>query len=170
MLQRLRSVLLALILAAGAQAQAPSKANTSGEPFVFEKINEIVRFEDDGTGLRDTTAVVRVQSQAGLQQFGQLIFAYSSATETLEIDYVRVRKPDGRVVVTPVKDAQDFAPDILREAPTYSDYRQRHVSVVDLRPGDTLEYHTVVHVTTALAPHEFWYQHVFPRQTPLDED
>jgi hypothetical protein len=44
-----------------------------------------VRFESDGTGVRDTTAVIRVQNQAGMQQFGQLIFGYSSATERLGI-------------------------------------------------------------------------------------
>ena len=115
-------------------------------------------------------AVIRVQNQAGVQQFGQLIFGYSSATEHLDLDYVRVRKPDGRIVDTPAATAQDFAPEILRDAPMYSDYRQRHVSVVDLHPGDALEYHTIVHVTTALAPDQFWYEHTFPRNTAVGED
>ncbi len=146
-----------------------SKPDTSGEAFVLERISETVRFENDGTGVRDTTAVIRVQSQSGMQQFGQLIFGYSSATESLDVDYVRVRKPDGRVVATPAANAQDFAPDILRQAPTYSDYRQRHVSVVDLRPGDVLEYHVIIHVTTPLAANEFWYEHTFPRQVAVGE-
>jgi len=149
---------------------SPPKKDTTGEAYVFERIAERVRFENDGTGFRDTTAVVRIQNQAGMQQFGQLIFGYSSATERLDLDYVRVRKPDGQVVPTPVADAQDFAPEILRDAPMYSDYRQRHVSIVDLHPGDVLEYHTVVHVTTALAPNEFWYEHTFPKNVAIGED
>jgi Flp pilus assembly protein TadD/transglutaminase-like putative cysteine protease len=177
---RLGTLLLFCLLTSPVVGQTPPsspptpssspKKDTTGEAVIFERIAELVRFENDGTGVRDTTAVVRIQNQAGVQQFGQLIFGYSSATERLELDYVRVRKPDGQVVETPVGSAEDFAPEILRDAPMYSDYRQRHVSIVDLHPGDVLEYHTVVHVTTALAPNEFWYEHVFPRNVAIGED
>ena len=101
--------------------------------------------------MSETEAVIRIQSQAGVEEFGQLVFGYSSATEKLEVEYVRVRKPDGQVVVTPESTAQDFAPDVLKEAPMYSDYRQRHISVAALEPGDTLEYRTVTRVLTPLA-------------------
>ena len=154
-------------LAQSAPASHPSDAQ---ESFVYDRIDNHVRFEDDGTGLRDTVALIRIQSQAGLQEFGQLIFGYSSATENLEVQYVRVRKPDGQVVETPLSTAQDFAPEILREAPAYSDYRQRHVSVAGLQVGDVLEYHSLIHVTTALAPHQFWYEHFFPRNAVVHED
>jgi len=137
--------------------------DTSKEAVVYERINNLVRFESDGTGVRDSTAVIRVQSQAAIQELGQLIFGYSSASETLNIDYVRVRKPDGQVVETSLANVQDFAPDILREAPMYSDYRQRHVSVANLQPGDVLEYHTITQVRP-LAPGEFWYEYEFSKQ------
>jgi len=129
-----------------------------------------VRFENDGTGIRDTSAVIRIQSQAGVQAFGQLIVGYSAATEKLDVNYVRVRKPDGQVISTPLTEAQDFAPEILREAPMYSDYRQRHISVVGLQAGDELEYHTIIHIVTPLAPNEFWYEHVFPRDTAVGDE
>ena len=63
---------------------------------MFERILNRVRFENDGTEVTETEAVVRIQSQAGVEGFGQLVFGYSSATEKLEVEYVRVRKPDGR--------------------------------------------------------------------------
>ena len=85
-------------------------------------------------------------------------------------EYVRVRKPDGQVVVTPESTAQDFAPDVLKEAPMYSDYRQRHISVAALQPGDTLEYRTVTRVVTPLAPGNFWYEYTFPKGVAVDED
>src|SRR5579859_1138596 len=146
-----------------AQTSSSNQTGTSEESVVFDRMDDLVRFEDDGTGVREATAVIRVQSQAGVKALGQLVFGYSSATEKLDVNYVRVRKPDGRVIETPASTAQDFAPEVLREAPTYSDYRERHVSVAGLQAGDVLEYHTVTHVTTPLAPHEFWYEHSFSK-------
>src|SRR5260370_30397763 len=161
-------------MTADALAQASSsskqKTNDAEEAAVFERIFNHVRFENDGTEVSETEAVVRIQSQAGVKAFGQLIFGYSSATEKLEVEYVRVRKPDGRVLVTPESTAQDFAPDVLREARMYSDYRQRHISVAALQPGDTLEYRTVTRVLTPLAPGNFWYEATFPKGVVVNED
>ena len=137
-----------LSMSADAVAQAPAPPNqktnnansnsNSDEAAVFDRILNRVHFENDGTEVSETEAVIRIQSQAGVEEFGQLVFGYSSATEKLEVEYVRVRKPDGQVVVTPESTAQDFAPDVLKEAPMYSDYRQRHISVAALQPGDTV--------------------------------
>jgi transglutaminase-like putative cysteine protease/tetratricopeptide (TPR) repeat protein len=155
-----------------AQVPAPSKQKTANaeEAAVFERIFNRVRFENDGTEVSETEAVIRIQSQAGVEAFGQLVFGYSSATEKLEVEYVRVRKPDGRVVGTPESTAQDFAPDVLKEAPMYSDYRQRHISVAALQPGDTLEYRTVTRVVTPLATGNFWYEYTFPKGVAVTED
>src|SRR5579859_4322311 len=182
MSDRVLSVVLGFLLVcsfvpltpSGAAAQPPSspkaKTNDAEEAAVFQRILNRVRFENDGTEVSETEAVVRIQSQAGVEEFGQLVFGYSSATEKLAVEYVRVRKPDGRVVATPESTAQDFAPDVLKEAPMYSDYRQRHISVVALQPGDTLEYRTVTRVTTPLAPGNFWYEYTFPKGVAVNED
>src|ERR1700747_710739 len=41
---------------------------TSQEAVVFEQIHDVVRFENDGSGTRENTTVVRVQSTAGVQE------------------------------------------------------------------------------------------------------
>jgi tetratricopeptide (TPR) repeat protein/transglutaminase-like putative cysteine protease len=151
-----------LALPAIAQGTRPS-ADTSQEAALIQQLATRVRYENDGTGLREETASIRIQSQAGVERYGQLQFGYSSATEKLEVNYVRVRKPDGQVVETPAANAQDFAPEILRSAPMYSDYRERHITVVSLRPGDVLEYRITTSITTSLATGEFWYEHRFPK-------
>ncbi|MGD0506934.1 MAG: DUF3857 domain-containing protein [Terriglobales bacterium] len=165
---------LVWLTAADALAQAPSSSNkktaNSDEAAIFERILNRVHFENDGTEVSETEAVVRIQSQAGVEEFGQMVFGYSSATEKLEVEYVRVRKRDGQVVVTPESTAQDFAPDVLKEAPMYSDYRQRHISVAALQPGDTLEYRTVTRVLTPLAAGNFWYEYTFPKGVVVNED
>src|SRR5580658_2595290 len=153
--------------------QKTDKANSnsnSDEAAIFERILNRVRFENDGTEVSETEAVIRIQSQAGVEQFGQLVFGYSSATEKLEVEYVRVRKPGGQVVGTSEATAQDFAPDVLKEAPMYSDYRQRHISVAALEPGDRLEYRTVTRVLTPLAAGNFWYEYTFPKGVVVNED
>jgi transglutaminase-like putative cysteine protease/tetratricopeptide (TPR) repeat protein len=157
---------------ASSNTPSPNKKITkdSEESAIFERILNRIRFENDGTEVSETEAVVRIQSQAGVEEFGQLVFGYSSATEKLEVEYVRVRKPDGRMVVTPESTAQDFAPDVLREAPMYSDYRQRHISVAALQPGDTLEYRTVTRVTTPLAAGNFWYEYTFPKGVVVNDE
>jgi len=168
--------LFVCLMSADALAQAPApssakqKTNNAEEAAVFERILNRVHFENDGTEVSETEAVVKIQSQAGVEEFGQLVFGYSSATEELEVEYVRVRKPDGQVVVTPESTAQDFAPDVLKEAPMYSDYRQRHISVAALQPGDTLEYRTVTRVLTPLAAGNFWYEYTFPKGVAVNED
>src|SRR3977135_2591337 len=176
------SIVWMMIADAVAQPPAPSNQKTtnanansnsnsnSEEAAVFERILNRVRFENDGAEVAETEAVIRIQSQAGVEEFGQLVFGYSSATEKLDVEYVRVRKPDGQVVVTPESTAQDFAPDVLKEAPMYSDYRQRHVSVAALQPGDTLEYRTVTRIVTPLAAGHFWYEHTFPKGVAVAED
>src|SRR3984893_11546499 len=168
------------MMSADAMAQVPAHSNqktrnakansNSEEAAIFERILNRVHFENDGREVSETEAVIRIQSQAGVEEFGQLVFGYSSATEKLEVEYVRVRKPDGQVVVTKESTAQDFAPDVLKEAPMYSDYRQRHISVAALQPGDTLEYRTVTRVLTPLAAGNFWYEYTFPKGVVVNED
>src|SRR6185295_1868377 len=83
-----------------APAEKEQKANDySQEALVIEHIKSLYSFEKDGTGRRELTLRVRVQSEAALERFGQLILPYTSANEKLEIDYVRVKKPDGSTVL-----------------------------------------------------------------------
>ncbi len=146
-----------------------AKPDTSQEALVFDQVSDRYRYEIDGTGDHIASAVIRIQSQAAVEEFGQLVLGYNSAFETLDVDYVRVRKPGGETVNTPASSLQDFAPEILKSAPMYSDYREKHVSVVGLRPGDILEYQTTTHIKTAMVPGEFWVNHTFPKDVVVHE-
>ena len=137
------------------------KPDYSQEAVVVEHVSTTYRFEKDGTGQRELHLRVKVQSDAGVERFGQLIFGYSSANEKLDMDYVRVHKADGTVVNAAATDVQDLTAPVAREAPIYTDLRQKHITVPGLRPGDTLEYHLVWTVHTPLAQNHFWAEHDF---------
>src|SRR5258705_1906493 len=146
------------------QPSQPAKqkeVDYSQEAVVIEQLSSAYRFEKDGTGQRELTLRVKVQSEAGLERFGQLIFGYSSANEKLDVDFVRVRKASGEVINAALTDIQDLTAPVAREAPVYTDLRQKHVTVPGLRPGDLLEYHLVWHVHTPLALNHFWMEHDF---------
>jgi len=140
---------------------AKQKADYSQEALVVEQLSTAYRFERDGTGQRESTLRVKVQSDAGVERFGQLVFDYSSANEKLDMDYVRVRKADGTIVNATVSAIQDLTAPVAREAPVYTDLRQKHVTVPGLRPGDVLEYHMVWNISTPLAQNQFWLEHYF---------
>lgn len=140
------------------QEKAP---DYSQEAFIIEQFKTLYRFERDGTGQREWRVRVRIQSDAGVQQFGQLVFPYSAGNEKLDIENVNVRKADGTVVTASASDVQDLTSPVSREAPVYTDLRTKHVTVPGLRPGDVLEYHVVWHVHTALAQNNFWLEHNF---------
>jgi len=139
----------------------PAAPDYSQEALVIEQLRTSYRFEKDGTGRHEITMRVKLQSEAAVERFGQLIFPYISANEKLDIDYVRVTKSNGAIVSASAADVQDVTAPISREAPVYTDVRQKHVTVPGLRPNDLLEYHMVWTMHTPLAANHFWMNYNF---------
>jgi Tfp pilus assembly protein PilF len=129
-----------------------------------------VAFDNEGNSSREQTTQVLVQTDAGVQQWGLLTFPFQSATQTVEIDYVRVRKPDGTTLITPPDNFQDLDSEITRSAPFYSDLREKHAAVKGLAKGDTLEYQAHWRDLKPLIPGQFWLQYNFQHSSAvLDE-
>jgi tetratricopeptide (TPR) repeat protein/transglutaminase-like putative cysteine protease len=147
------------------------KHDYSQEAFVVEQYRSRYRFESDGTGRKETVARIRVQSEAGVQQWGQIQVGYNSANERVEIAYVRVVKQDGSVVKAGDDAVQDLSAPVEREAPVYTDYRQKHITVPGLRPGEVLEYDMITVIHTPLAAGQFWADYDFDKNNiMLDEE
>lgn len=136
-------------------------AEYSQEPFVIESYVTTARFENDGTGEQDLAVSVRVQSDAGAQQLHELVFRYDSANEKLDVRLVRVHKADGTIVAGASDAVTDAVAPTVRDAPAYADYKEKHIAVPPLAPGDTLEYEIAKRIVNAFAPGEFWYAHTF---------
>ncbi|MGA3315136.1 MAG: DUF3857 domain-containing protein [Candidatus Korobacteraceae bacterium] len=133
--------------------QPPTPPDYSQEAVVVEHYHQVMRFENDGTGRDQLDAQIRVVSESGVQGLGQLKVGYSALSDKLEIVYVRVRKPDGTVITAQESAIQDLT---LPDAPVYTDYHEKHISVPSLRPGDVLEYEFVRTITNPLTPGQFW--------------
>lgn len=101
------------------------KTDYSKEAALIEDSSTRLVFENDGTGTREASARVRLQSDAGVQHYGLLVFTYQSSSETMDVDFIRVHKPDGTVIATPSGDIQDMAAEISRQAPLYSDQHEK---------------------------------------------
>jgi TonB family protein len=163
---RLFTVFLAFVLTIDSShgqvsSKPDAKPDYSKEAFVIEQTSTRIVFENDGIGTRESSARIRIQSDAGVQHYALLTFPYQNSTESVDIDYVRVQKPDGSVVPTPAENTQDMATEITREAPFYSDLREKHVAVKGLSVGDVLEFDAHWRGTKALVPGQFWYAYNF---------
>ncbi|HEY6181601.1 MAG TPA: DUF3857 and transglutaminase domain-containing protein, partial [Terriglobales bacterium] len=139
----------------------PVKPDYSKEAFVLEQSSDKFKFQNDGTMVRELSMRLRVQSDAGVQQFGVLKFSYQSSSESFTVDYVRVRAPDGNLVLTPAENFQDMPADVTREAPFYSDLQEKHVAVKGLGPGSLLEYQVRWERRKPLVPGQFWLEYDF---------
>lgn len=122
-----------------------------------------VRFQNDGRGERDLSVRMRVDTSAGALQLRALSFDYDSASEKMELGYLRVRKGDGLVTNLSASAATDGPADATatKGAPAYATEKQFHVELPALAAGDTLEYEIVTRIVTPAAPGQFWLQHDF---------
>ena len=166
---RRRCILLLTVLVAGlvgssAQTPLPPKPSldvASQEAAIIESMATKIVFENDGNFTREQKTRVRVQTDAGVKAWGMLSFPFQAATQTIDIDYVRVHKADGSTIVTPPDNIQDLDSEITRSAPFYSDLREKHVAVKGLGSGDFLEYEAHWHTTKPLIPGQFWFEYNF---------
>jgi len=143
------------------QATTPAADNFQKEALVFERSDTTIRMRADGTGERDVHAWLRLQSEGAARQFSVLFFSYAADNEKPNISLVRVHKPDGTTVDTPAVEAIDMPAAVTREAPVYSDVKEKHLPVRSLAVGDILEYEWHVAIDKAEDPGQFWGIHRF---------
>src|SRR5258708_2644187 len=84
-----------------------SPPDLTGESLVIEKDDTVVRFAKDGSSVRTLSISEHILSDAGVRTAGIVNIPFAALTETVTFDYVRVRKPSGEVIETPVEDAQE---------------------------------------------------------------
>jgi tetratricopeptide (TPR) repeat protein len=161
------SLLLGIAAAQVSPGKEKVKTDYLDEGAVIEESNVRAAFNADGTSTRTQETRVRIQSEAGVQQYGLLNFPYQGSVEHIEITYVRVRKSNGSVVTTPEDNIQEMPSEVSRQAPFYSDLREKHVAVKGLEPGTTLEYAASWVEDKPLAPSQFWFAWQFTKSAAV---
>lgn len=141
-----------------------AKPDYSKEAYVIEQMSTKVAFDSEGKRTRVQETRVRVNTDAGVQGWGLLALPYESRAESVEIGYVRVRKPNDTVIPTPDDNVQDLDAEITRSAPFYSDLREKHIAVKGLSKGDVLEYQVFWNPTKPIIPGQFWFAYNFHHQ------
>ena len=150
---------------APAPASSQQAPDYSKEAFLVLSSESHVRFLDDGRSQQTQTTRVKMLSDAALRTWGVLAFDYASENEHLDVHYVRVLKADGVTVNTPAGNIMGLPSDVTRQAPMYSDLKQKQIPVKSLGVGDTLEFE-VSHVEDKpLVPGQFWFVYSFTRSS-----
>lgn len=166
----LSGTVLAAQAAAPPSLGQPAPANNAAQPFVIQRLETRVVWQNDGTGTRETQASFQVQSAAGVQALAILAFPYTQGDESVTVLYVRVRQPDGTVVATPAENIRDMPADVSRVAPMYSDLMEKQAVVKGLDVGDTLEYDIRVNQLKPLVPGQFWFAYTFERKVVCQDE
>jgi hypothetical protein len=147
---------------AAAAGNSPSYAE---ESIVLDSTESVYTYASDGTGMLERSVSARVQSDAAVKALGVVSVAYAANSQKVEFEYARVRHPDGTVAETPVTDALDMPAPVTREAPFYSDLKEKQLPIRSLRVGDRLEWRAKVTTTKSEAPGQFWGQESFVDDT-----
>lgn len=161
-------VLLSLLAAAPLLAQAPAPPKPAAAPattpdaaYTVELLRTRVRFENDGTGVREMRVSVKVLDEQSVRQWGQITLAYQSDTEDLAVRQVQVQKPDGSISSTGDAGVRDLAVTPPGPVPLLLDLRQKAITVSALRPGDVVTVDAVWTTKKPIAPGQFWFEHTF---------
>lgn len=144
-----------------AQSAEKTPPNFQNEGVVIEHYDTLYRYNDDGTGVKQVSVKVKLQSEAGMRQFSVLSFPFAAAVESAHLDRLVVRHPDGTSSETPSTDAMEMPAPVTQQAPLYSDLKLLQVPVRGLRSGDEMEY--VIHMDrkNPEAPGQFWGNETF---------
>lgn len=144
----------------------------ANEPYVFERHFLAVRFEKDGTGTRELSARVRIQTDAGAQQFRQLVFSFVSPNEEVSVRSATIHTASGSTIdVRSQPNATKVGPSsVTQKFPAYSDLKELRVALPNLKAGDTLDYEVVTRIIQPFAPGEFWFSYDFPHDSIILDD
>src|SRR5256886_6894451 len=135
---------------------AVNPADYPDEEFVYLLDDGVVRFEPDGRSSRTYRQVIQILNQDGAEAWGEQSFSYSSGSEKLTVNWIRVLKLTGEVIsAQPAHEQESLAP-VAFEAPVYSDQKVRRVTLSGVAPGTLVDWSYTVERVKPLVPGDFY--------------
>ena len=131
---------------------AVNPADYADDDYVYLLDDGVLRFEPDGRGSRTYRQVVQILNQDGAEAWGEQSFSYSSGSERLTVNWIRVLKPNGDVIsAQPAHEQESLAP-VAFDAPVYSDEKVRRVTLSGVAPGTLVDWSYTVERVKPLVP------------------
>ena len=135
---------------------AVNPADYEDEDYLYLLDDGVVRFEADGRGSRTYRQVIQILNQDGAEAWGEQSFSYSSGSERLTINWIRVLKPSGEVISgQPAHEQESLAP-VALDAPVYSDQKVRRVTLSGVAPGTLVDWSYTVERLKPLVPGDYY--------------
>src|SRR5213594_3901009 len=114
-------------------------ADYADEDYIYLLDDGVLRFEADGRSSRTYRQVIQILNQDGAEAWGEQSFSYSSGSERLTVNWIRVLKSNGEVISPqPAHEQESLAP-VAFEAPVYSDEKVRRVTLSGVAPGTLVD-------------------------------
>ncbi|HEY7192246.1 MAG TPA: DUF3857 and transglutaminase domain-containing protein [Gemmatimonadales bacterium] len=135
---------------------AVNPADYADDDYVFLLDDGVIRFEADGRSSRTYRQVIQILNQDGAEAWGEQSFSYSSGSEKLTINWIRVVKPTGEVIsAKPAHEQESLAP-VAFDAPVYSDQKVRRVTLSGVAPGTLVDWSYTVERVKPLVPGDYY--------------
>jgi len=147
---------------------AVNPADYTDDDYIYLLDDGVVRFEADGRGTRTYRQVIQVLTQDGAEAWGEQSFSYSSGSERLTINWIRVLKPTGEVIsAQPAHEQESLAP-VAFDAPVYSDQKVRRVTLSGVAPGTLVDWsYTIERLKPTPKPEEYVSSAGLPRGSSI---
>jgi uncharacterized protein DUF3857/transglutaminase superfamily protein len=135
---------------------AVNPADYPDDDYIYLLDDGVLRFEADGRGSRTYRQVIQVLNQDGAEAWGEQSFSYSSGSEKLTVNWVRVLKPNGEVIsAKPAHEQESLAP-VAFDAPVYSDQKVRRLTLSGVAPGTLVDWSYTVERVKPLVPGDYY--------------
>src|SRR6266550_3193763 len=135
---------------------AVNPAEYADDDYVYLLDDGVLRFEADGRSSRTYRQVIQILNQDGARAWGEQSFSYSSGSEKLVVNWIRVLKLTGELISgEPAHEQESLAP-VAFEAPVYSDQKVRRVTLSGVAPGTLVDWSYTVERVKPLVPGDFY--------------